>query len=69
MRDLSLLREDWEAIETEETRLLRVLTFQESVRLLSLLRNDRQHRPSFKTGCADGPTGRSNMENLLSHFV
>ena len=32
MRDLSALREGWEAIEAEETRLLCALTVQESVR-------------------------------------
>ncbi len=32
MRDLSVLRVGWEAIEAEETRLLRALTVQESVR-------------------------------------
>ena len=31
MRDLSALREGWETIEAEETRLLRALTVQESV--------------------------------------
>lgn len=40
MRDLSILREGWEAIEAEETRLLRALTVQESVRQwLSLQRS------------------------------
>jgi hypothetical protein len=32
MRDLSALREGWETIEAEETRLLRALTVQDSVR-------------------------------------
>ncbi len=31
MRDLSVLREGWEAIEAEETRLLRALTVEESI--------------------------------------
>ena len=32
MRNLSALRKDWSTIEAEETRLLRTLTVQESVR-------------------------------------
>ncbi len=32
MRDLSTLQENWAAIEVEETRLLRALSVQESVR-------------------------------------
>ncbi len=40
MRGLSALREGWEAIEAEETRLLRALTVQESIRQwLSLQRS------------------------------
>ena len=33
MRQLSALREGWEMVEAEETRLLRRMTIQESVRL------------------------------------
>ncbi len=39
MRDLSVLRGGWEAIEAEETRLLRALSVQESVRQWLILQH------------------------------
>jgi hypothetical protein len=39
MRDLGALREGWATIEAEETRLLRALTVQESVRQWLILQH------------------------------
>ena len=37
MRELSAVREGWDAFEAEETRLLRSMTVQESMRQLLML--------------------------------
>ena len=51
MRDLSVLREGWKAIETEETRLLRTSTVQESVcQWLSLQRSSLPNHFNVVTG-------------------
>jgi hypothetical protein len=50
MRDLSAVREGWDAFEKEETRLLRAMTVQESMRQLLMLQE--AFEPQFRQTAA-----------------
>ncbi len=67
MRDLSVLREGWEAIEAEETRLLRALTVQESVRQWLILQHTFEAQLQ-QTAALFGPERQAALAQLQARL-
>jgi len=81
MRELGTLREGWDTLEADETRLLRHLTVHESIRQWLILQrtfkpqlqetatlfgSERQTAQlNFRHGCAVWQNSKKSMENLL----
>ncbi|PKO21109.1 MAG: hypothetical protein CVU38_16450 [Chloroflexi bacterium HGW-Chloroflexi-1] len=63
MRELSALREGWDAFEAEETRLLRGMTVQESMRQWLMLQEAFEHQLQQTAGLF-GPERQAALVEL-----
>jgi len=67
MRDLSALREGWETLEVEETRLLRSMTIQESIRQWLILQRSFEAQLQ-QTAALFGPERQAALAQLQARL-
>ena len=68
MRQLSALREGWEMAEAEETRLLRRMTIQESVRLWLMLQRSFEAQLQ-QTAALFGPERQAALAQFQARLL
>ena len=68
MRQLSALREGWEMVEAEETRLLRRMTIQESVRLWLMLQRSFEAQLQ-QTAALFGPERQAALAQFQARLL
>jgi len=67
MRELSTLREGWETVEAEETRLLRGMTTQDSIRQWLILQRSFEAQLQ-QTAAIFGPERRATLAQLQARL-
>jgi hypothetical protein len=68
MRQLSALREGWEMVEAEETRLLRGMTIQESIRVWLMLQRSFEAQLQ-QTAALFGPERQAALAQFQARLL